>query len=73
MHLGNNIRCDVVGVGGVRVRMHDDIVRTLIGVRHVPELKKNMISLSSLDSIGCRQTLEGGILKVVRGTLVIMK
>ncbi|KAK2970265.1 hypothetical protein RJ640_000824 [Escallonia rubra] len=30
--------------------MHDGIVRTLTDVRHVPELRKNLISLGTLDS-----------------------
>lgn len=38
--LGNNSKNDIVGVGDVRIHMHDRIMRTLIGVRHVPELEK---------------------------------
>lgn len=52
--------------------MHDGVVRTL-EVRHVPELKKNLISLSLLDSHGYRYSAEGGVLKVSRGALVVMK
>ena len=73
MQLGNNSECDVIGVGNVRIRMHDDIVWTLTGVRHVPELKKNLISLSALNSAGCRYSSECGLLKVIRDALVIMK
>jgi len=50
--------------------MHDGIVRTLIGVRHVPKLKKNLISLNALDSIRYRYI---SILKIVQGALIIMK
>ena len=53
VQLRNNIEYDIVGVGNVRIRMHDGIVRTLTKVRHIPELKKNMIFLSALNSIGC--------------------
>jgi hypothetical protein len=33
----------LVGVGTVRIKMYDGVVRTC-SVRHVPELRKNLIS-----------------------------
>ena len=42
-------------------------------MRYVPNLKRNLISLSILDQIGCSFKAENGSLKVVRGSLVIMK
>ncbi|KAK2988245.1 hypothetical protein RJ640_000006 [Escallonia rubra] len=39
--MGNDVACKVVGIGSIQIRMHDDIVRTLTNVRHVPELRKN--------------------------------
>lgn len=42
----DNAECDIVGVGNARIRMHDVIVWTLIGVRHILKLKKNLISFS---------------------------
>ncbi|OIT02555.1 hypothetical protein A4A49_54077 [Nicotiana attenuata] len=53
--------------------MHDGIVRTLTDVRYVPELKKNLISLGTLESLGWKFTGEGGVLKNFQGALVIMK
>ena len=32
--------CKVIGIGTVRIKMHDGIVRTLKDVRHAPDLKK---------------------------------
>ena len=32
--------------------MFDGVIRTLTDVRHVPELKKNLISLGALNSCG---------------------
>ncbi|KAK3007468.1 hypothetical protein RJ639_013340, partial [Escallonia herrerae] len=49
----NNVACKVVGIGSIQIRMHDGIVRTLTDVRHVPELRKILISLGTLDSNGC--------------------
>ena len=35
-----------------QIKMFDSVVRTLGDVRHVPDLKKNLISLGTLDSNG---------------------
>lgn len=53
--------------------MHDGAVRVLTNVRYVPDLKKNLISLGALDSKDFKITIEGGVLKVVYGALVLMK
>ena len=53
--------------------MHDGIVRTLSNVRHVPDLRKNLISLGTLDSNGYKFSVEGGVLRVSKGSLIVMK
>ena len=50
--MGNNASCKIAGVGTIKVKMFDGVVRTLSDIRHVPELKRNFISLSTLDSKG---------------------
>ena len=52
--MGNNAPCKTIGIGTVRIRMADRIIRTLTNVRHVPDLKKNLISLGTLDANGCK-------------------
>ena len=67
--MGNNTTCKVVGVGSVKMRMFDGMVRTLTDGRHVPGLKKNLISLRTLDKIACKIICEGGVMKIARGSL----
>ena len=50
--LENNMSCKVIGVGTVRIKMFNGIVRTFTNVRHVPNLKKSLVSLGILDSQG---------------------
>ena len=69
----NNSVCKVVGIGTVSLKMYNDIVRELTQVRHFPKLKRNLISIGMLDQTGCVIKVENGILKVVRGSIVIMK
>ncbi|KAG8478984.1 hypothetical protein CXB51_028893 [Gossypium anomalum] len=57
----------------IKVKMFDGVVRTLSDVQHVPELKRNLISLSTLDSKEYRYTAESGVLKIFKGSLVVMK
>jgi len=71
--MGNNNPCKIVGIGSIKMKMFDGIVRTLTEVRHVPDLKRNLISLGELDSSGCKFTGQGGALKVSKGALVVMK
>lgn len=43
--MGNNHSCKTMGLGSIRIKMHDGVVRTLMDVRHVPDLQKNFISV----------------------------
>ncbi|KAG8474939.1 hypothetical protein CXB51_031653 [Gossypium anomalum] len=71
--MGNNASCKIAGVGTIKVNMFDGVIRTLSDMRHVPELKRNLISLSTLDSKGYRYTVESGVLKISKGSLAVMK
>ncbi|KAG8486119.1 hypothetical protein CXB51_019467 [Gossypium anomalum] len=71
--MGNNASCKITGVGTIKVKMFDEVVRTISDVRHIPELKRNLISLSTLDSKGYRYTAESGVLKISKGSLIVMK
>lgn len=50
--LGNKTSCDVLGVGTVKIKMHDGLIRSLSKVRRIPELRRNLISLDDLDKEG---------------------
>ena len=71
--MGNTASYKVMGIGSIRIKMLDGTVRTLTNVRHVPVMKKNLISLGGLDSNGCRRTLEQGVIRVTLGSQVVMK
>lgn len=69
----NNMPCKIIGIGIVRIKMHDGIVKTLTNVRHVPKLKKNLIYLCALNSNRCKCTIEGGVMRVTKCTLMVMR
>ncbi|GFY87865.1 hypothetical protein Acr_05g0015040 [Actinidia rufa] len=65
--MANNTSSRVVGRGSVRFRMADGRFVTLTEVRHVPNLRKNLISIGMLDAKGCSFDASGGILRVSKG------
>ena len=71
--MGNDHALEIAGVGAIKLKMYDGTVRTIQGVRHVKGLKKNILSIGQLDDLGCKILTEGGIIKVVKGNLVVMK
>ncbi|KAK3008654.1 hypothetical protein RJ639_014857 [Escallonia herrerae] len=71
--MGNDDVCKVMGIGTIKIKMFDGIVRTLADVRCIPNLKKDLISLGTLDSIDCSISIKGGVMKVSKGAMVIMK
>ena len=71
--MGNDASYKIVGVGTIRIKMFYGIVRTLGDWKHIPNLKKNLILLSTLDSKGYKYTCEGGALEVSKGAIIVMK
>jgi len=48
-------------------------MRELKGVRYVPSMSKNLISVGALEVEGLRGTLGEGVLKISSGSLVVLK
>lgn len=49
----NNAMCRITSMRIVKLNMHDDFVFELKQVRHVPNLKRSLISLGMIDQIRC--------------------
>jgi hypothetical protein len=71
--MGNDAHCKITGIGKIRINMFDGVDRKLCDVRHVPDVEKNLISLGTLDSNGFGYKSEGGIMKVNKGAMVVMR
>ena len=71
--MGNNTLCKIAGIGTVRIKMFDGVVRTRGEVRRVSDLKRNLISLSTLDAKGYKYSGESGVVKVSKSALAMMK
>ena len=53
--------------------MFDGVVRVISNVKHVPNTMKNLISLGVLDDLGYSYSSKGGIMKITKGALIVMK
>ena len=71
--MGNNVSCKVINIGNVRIKIFDGVIRTLCDVRYIPELRKNLISLGTLDDIDYNYKSVNGMMKVSKGALMVMK
>lgn len=71
--MGNNISCNVDGIGTISLKMYDGVVRTLKDVSYVPSLNRNLISLGILDESGFSFKVEDGRIKVLKRALIVMK
>ncbi|XP_047307985.1 uncharacterized mitochondrial protein AtMg00300-like [Impatiens glandulifera] len=62
-----------MGIGTIKILTIDGKIRTLTGVRHVPQLKKNLIFLGILNAKGFKFSGEEGTLCISKGSKVILK
>ena len=70
--LPNYERVKVKGTNKVIVRTHNIVQRRLGDVKYVPKFKRNLISFDRLSVIGCSFKTNGGSLKFIRGSMVLM-
>ena len=73
MYLANGSTLDVVGLGDVRISLPNGFVWLLEKVRHIPDLRRNLISVGQLDDEGHAILFVGGTWKVTKGVRVLAR
>ncbi|KAG8472848.1 hypothetical protein CXB51_034773 [Gossypium anomalum] len=71
--MGNNSPCKIIGIGIIQIRMHNRTIIKLSDVSHVPNLKKNIISLGILDFNGCKIVIKSSDIKLYSMTIASRK
>ena len=71
--MGNDAVCKTVDIGNICMRMFDGHVRTLTNVYHIPDLRKNLLSLGALEARGYKFSGADGGIKVTKGSMMILK
>ena len=62
--MGDDNPCEIVGIDSVQIKIYDGMIRTLKNVRHIPGMKRNLSSLSTLDKEGLKYTGSDRVVKV---------
>ena len=70
IRLCNNKACEIQGMGTIHLKMFDDRDFLLKDVRYIPELKRNLISISMFDGLGYCTRIERGMMRISHGALV---
>jgi len=73
VNMKNRAQSRVVGIAIVWIHMFDGVVQTVTRVRHVSNLKRNLISLGTLDARDKWYLSQGEALKASKGIKVVMK
>ncbi|KAH9686470.1 hypothetical protein KPL70_014355 [Citrus sinensis] len=68
----NDQPCHTMGIGIVRLKLFDGIVRELKEVRYILVLKKNLIFMGALEAKGYKVTIENSTIKFTYGAMVIL-
>lgn len=71
--MGNNETSKVIGIGDVCLETGMGARLFLKGVKHIPDLRLNLISTGKLDDEGYCNTFMNGIWKLTKGSLVVAK
>ena len=68
--MGDDHPCIMEGVGTIPIRMFDGMVWELTGVRYVPQMKRNLISLGTLEASGMMISVRDGDLRMIKLSLI---
>ncbi|KAL2231326.1 UNVERIFIED_CONTAM: Retrovirus-related Pol polyprotein from transposon TNT 1-94 [Sesamum indicum] len=71
--MANEKRCDIKGIGDISLVFDNGYRITLKHVRYVPELSHNLISCAALEDDGLEGRWGKGIMKIMKGSLVVFK
>ncbi|GJZ17221.1 retrovirus-related pol polyprotein from transposon TNT 1-94 [Tanacetum coccineum] len=69
VQLGENRECKIKGIGKVRIQLRDGSSFVLHNVRY---MKRNLISLGTLEKEGFTVKLQSGKVKVINGSMVVL-
>ncbi|KAH6806636.1 hypothetical protein C2S51_031467 [Perilla frutescens var. frutescens] len=69
----NATKCPVAGIGDICLKFDSGYEYTLKNVRHVPDLCRNFLSCASLEEDGLDGIWGKGVMKILKGSLVIFK
>ena len=73
VYLGNNSACNIDGLGTIHLSLDNGQELVLKDVRYVPGIKKSLLSVGQMDLHGYTALFGGGLWKLKKGSMVIVK
>ncbi|CAH9075454.1 unnamed protein product [Cuscuta epithymum] len=73
VRMGNNGLSKIVGIGDICLKFDTGIELVLHNVKHVPDMRLNLISAGLLDDDGYSNNFGNGIWKLTRGSLIVAR
>ncbi|CAH9095979.1 unnamed protein product [Cuscuta epithymum] len=71
--LADNKKCKVHGMGDISLKFENGTVFKLKNVRHVPDLRHNLLSVSAFEECGLEGKWGNGCMKILKNSLVLFK
>lgn len=71
--MANEKKCEVAGLGDICLKFSTGSLFTLKNVRHVPDLCYNLLSCAALETEGLAGRWGNGIMKIMKGSLILFK
>ena len=71
--MGDVHTCSMDGVSTILIKMLGGMVRELKDMRYVPQIVKNFILVGALDAHGLEFISRDGVLKILKGSMVVLK
>ena len=71
--MGDDYALEIVSIGTIKSMMHDGIECTIQEVWHMKGVKKNLLSIRQFDELGLKTQIANGLMKIVKGALIVMK
>ena len=71
--MGNQGISNIIGVGDIDMMTNSWCIHSLKDVRHVPEMRLNLISVGKLDDAGMISQFGGGRWKLTHGNLIMAR
>ena len=72
IYMENNHSCSIQGIGDISLKLHDNKIKLLTDVRYMPGLKRNLISLGTLDELGFFYKVENSFMHVFKNDDLIL-
>ena len=71
--MGDDRPCNMEGIGIIFIKMFDRMMRELKGSEVCTSIEENLISVSAFKEFGLEISDKDGVLKMLRGPMVVMK